>query len=86
MIPSKDIKGTDTLFFIKKSELPTDRWKDVTYAKFVCDVRPQKKEKNPARLVAGGDRVNYPGDCGTPTADILTVKLLLNNMVSTVGA
>ncbi len=48
-MPSQDIKGTDTLFFIQKSELPTDRWKDVTYAQFVCDVRPQKKEKNCAR-------------------------------------
>ncbi len=45
-MPSRDIKGMDTLFFIKKSELPTDRWKDITYAQFGCDVRPQKKEKN----------------------------------------
>ncbi len=55
------------------------------YAQLVCDARPQKKEKNCAWLVAGGDKVNYPGDCGTPTADILTVKLLLNSVVSTVG-
>ena len=53
-MPSRDIKGTDTLFFIQKSEVPSDRWKDITYAQFVCDVRPQKKEKNHARLVAGG--------------------------------
>ena len=25
-------------------------------------------------------------DCGTPTADLLTVKLLLNSVVSTLGA
>ena len=30
--------------------------------------------------------INYPGDCGTPTADILTVKLLLNSVVSILGA
>mgnify|MGYP007089473653 CR=1 FL=1 len=42
-MPSQEIKGTDTLFFIQKSKFPTDRWKDVTYAQFVCDVRPQKK-------------------------------------------
>ena len=29
---------------------------------------------------------NYPGDCGTPTADLLTVNLLLNSVVSTEGA
>ena len=31
----------------------------------------------------GGNLVNYPGDCGTPTADLLTVKLLLNSVIST---
>ena len=34
----------------------------------------------------GGNLVNYPGDCGTPTADLLTVKLLLNSVVSTPNA
>ena len=29
---------------------------------------------------------NYPGDCGTPTIDLLTVKLLLNSVISTEGA
>ena len=34
----------------------------------------------------GSDCITYPGDCGTSTADILTVKLLLNSIVSTMGA
>jgi hypothetical protein len=34
----------------------------------------------------GGNLVNYPGDCGTPTADLLTVKLLLNSIISTPNA
>ncbi len=34
----------------------------------------------------GGNRINYPGNCGTPTADLLTVKLLLNSIVSTMNA
>ena len=34
----------------------------------------------------GGDRITYPGDCGTPTADVLRVKLLFNSIVSTIGA
>ena len=37
-------------------------------------------------MVAGGDRVHYPGDAGTPTADLLTVKLLINSVISTPGA
>jgi hypothetical protein len=30
--------------------------------------------------------VHYPGDAGTPTADLLTVKLLINSIISTTGA
>jgi hypothetical protein len=37
-------------------------------------------------LVAGGDRVHYPGDAGTPTADLLTVKIVINSIISTAGA
>ena len=50
-------------------------------------IRPEKlDEPNRTRLVAGGDRVHYPGDAGTPTADLLTVKLLLNSIISTPNA
>jgi hypothetical protein len=31
----------------------------------------------------GGNLINYPGDCGTPTADPLMVKLLFNSVIST---
>jgi hypothetical protein len=30
----------------------------------------------------GGNLVNYPGDCGTPTANLWTIKLLLNSIIS----
>jgi hypothetical protein len=30
--------------------------------------------------------VNYPGDVGTRTAELLAVKLLLNSVISTPGA
>ncbi len=33
-----------------------------------------------------GNIVNYLDDCGTPTADLLTVKLLFNSVVSTNNA
>jgi hypothetical protein len=29
----------------------------------------------------GGNLINYPGDCRTPTADLLTVKILLNSII-----
>jgi hypothetical protein len=34
----------------------------------------------------GGNLINYPDDCGTPTADLLSVKLLLNSIISTDNA
>jgi hypothetical protein len=37
-------------------------------------------------LVAGGNRVHYPGDARTPTANLLTVKILINSTVSTPNA
>jgi hypothetical protein len=37
-------KGTGTIFFIYKHQVPQDRWKDVTYAKFVCELKPNKAE------------------------------------------
>ena len=77
------VKGTNTLDFIRKEEVPQDRFRDVTYGQIVCNYRPEKEDPNRARLVVGGDRINYPGKVGTPTCNMLTVKLLLNSIVST---
>ena len=52
----------------------------------MCDVRPTKAEPNRTRLTVGGDRINYPEDVDTPTADMLSVKLLLNSVISTKGS
>ena len=30
-----------------------------------------------------GNLINFPGDCRTPTLDLLTVKLMLNSLIST---
>jgi hypothetical protein len=38
------IKGTDIIFFIYNHQVPQDRWNDVTYAKFVCKLKPNKAE------------------------------------------
>ena len=34
----------------------------------------------------GGNRINFPGDVGTPTAEMLLVKIMLNSVISTPGA
>jgi hypothetical protein len=48
-----------------------------------CDA---KKDKFWTRITMGGNLINYPGNCRTPTADLLTVKLLLNSIISTSNA
>ena len=80
------VKGTDTIFFINKSELPHDRFRDVTYGIFVCTVQLEKEEKNRTRLTVGGNRINYPDEVSTPTADMLLVKILFNSVISSKGA
>ena len=80
------VEGTNTVNFIFKNEIPADRFKDITYARIVCKYRPEKKDPNRCRITVGGNLTNYPGDCGTPTNNLLTVKLLLNIVISTKGA
>ena len=77
---------TNTVFFINEDKVPATRWRDITYGKIVCKVCPQKDEVNSTRLTMRGDRINIDMDFGTPTANLLTVKLLFNSIVSTPGA
>jgi hypothetical protein len=79
--------GTNTIIFIPRDKVPKEQAKDVTYDLITVLIRPEKiDEPNRTRLVAGGNRVHYPGDAGMPTADLLTVKPLLNSIISTPGA
>jgi hypothetical protein len=77
---------TETIFFISKTDIPHNRRGNVTYCRIVCIYREGKKDKYRTRITMGGNLINYPGDCGTPTADLLTVKLLLNSIISTPNA
>jgi hypothetical protein len=80
------VEGTNALFFISMDEVPSDRRKDVTYARICTNYRPEKADPNRIRITLGRNVVNYPGDMGTRTADMLTVKLLFNSVISTPGA
>ena len=74
------VEGTNTIFSINKKRVPTAWWKDVVYGKrIVYDCRPGKSEPNRMRLTVWGDRINYTEDCGSLTANLLTVKLLLTS-------
>jgi hypothetical protein len=63
--------NTNTIFFIRRDQVPRNRTKDVTYSLITCLIRPEEiDEPNRTRLVARGNRVHYPGDAGTPTTPI----------------
>ena len=76
---------TDTIFFIDKSEIPDKRCKDLTYSRLAYTVSPQKKEVDRIRLTFAGQNLDIAMECGTPTANLLTIKLLFNSIVSTPG-
>ena len=50
------------------------------------DIRPLKEEKYRVRITVGGDKLNFCGDASSVAASLATVKLLLNSVVSTMGA
>ena len=60
--------------------------KDVTYGRIVVAYKPDKLEKNRARLTVGGDRIVCLQDVSAPTADVPVIKLLWNSTLSTPGA
>jgi len=82
----KRVDGTDTFKPIRYHDIPLDRRNDITYTRVVCEVRPQKADPNRTRITIGGNRICYPGDTGTKTGSIETVKLLLNSTISTPDA
>jgi hypothetical protein len=63
---SNRVQGTDTIFFIPFSAVPSDR--TVTYGRLVCDYRPQKSEPERTRLTGGGNLITYVKNyyLGTP--------------------
>lgn len=84
-MPSRNI-GTNTIYFLDKHEIPNNSWKDITSGRIMCNVRPQKEEVFRTRLTVDGIRIDSDMDCRTPTAGLLTVKMLLNSVISTRGA
>ena len=82
----RDIVGTNTMFFIPKSEIPHNRRKDITYGRIVVGYKPDKLEKARSRLTVGGDRLTAWMETATPTADLPLIKMLWNSVLSTPAA
>jgi hypothetical protein len=76
--------NTNTIRFIQRSNIPKGR--KVTYGSFVVDIKDQKEEKERTRLTVRGDQIERPGDKSTRTADLTTAKILINSVISTLGA
>ena len=74
------IEGTGTMFFTTKYRIPKGR--KITYAKFICNIRPQKSETHRIRLTAGGDKLDYPGDPSSPAVSLLNLKIQNNSTIS----
>jgi hypothetical protein len=82
----QELKGTNTCFFIKKSQVPTNKQPTYRYSWIICNFCPQKKEQNCTRLTVGRNQINCPGNKAMPTANLMTVKLLINSKIRTPGA
>jgi hypothetical protein len=58
----------------------------VTYGSFVVDIKDHKEDKERIRLTVGGDQIEYPGYKSTRTTGLTTAKILINSVISTLGA
>jgi hypothetical protein len=77
------VTGTDTIIFIRRNEVPLKRINDNTYGWVCVNYHPKKEDPNCTQLTVGGNCINYPGDCGAPTVNMVTIKLHLNSVIST---
>jgi hypothetical protein len=79
-------KGIDTIVFIQREVIPNNHKCNVTYAQVCTNYCPEKEDPNHTQVTAGGNLDHYPGNCGTPTVNMVTVKLHLNSTISTKNA
>jgi hypothetical protein len=76
--------NTNTIKFIRRSNIPKGR--KVAYGSFVVDIKEHKEEQERTRLTVGGDQIEYPGEKSTRTAGLTTAKIVINSVISTLGA
>jgi hypothetical protein len=77
-------KSTNTIFYLSHAEIlsiPKDR--TVTYGCIVIDHRPQTEDPNRVCIIVGGNLIKYPFELTTCTADMLSLKIMWNSVIST---
>ena len=78
--PERHIVGNQTIFFIRPGQVPAGR--KVTYANFVCTMRPCKAEPYHIRMTVGGDPLDAYQDVCSPAVGITNTKLHMNSSIS----
>jgi hypothetical protein len=78
------VQGTLTGFFITIEEIPEG--KKATYIRITAEFREQKEDPYWVRCTLGGNQIDFAGDKSTKTAELITIKCLLNKTISTVNA
>ena len=77
------IETTKTMRPILPHDQPVERRKDTTYYNRVVKVKVKDGVKDfRVRGTVGGDRIHYDGDVAANTAEMSTVKILLQSVVS----
>ena len=75
-----DTAGTATCTFICRNEIPQN--KKPTYVRIVTAYREQKEDPYRVRMTIGGNLIDYPGNTATKTADLVTAKILIKEVIS----
>jgi hypothetical protein len=60
--------------------------KKATYLRIVAALHPEKSNPRRIRFTLGGTQIEYAGDVSTKTADLTTVKVFFNSIISTPNA
>ncbi len=74
------ISSTSTMHFIAVSQLPPGT--KATYLHVVCAFWPKKEIPHCIQWTIKGDCIDYTGNISTKTADLSTVKILFNSIIS----
>ena len=70
--------------FIPKYKVPKE--KKAFYGKIVCEIKPEKEEKERTRLTVGGNLLDFTGNLSAPAVSVTTTKCVFNSVVSIPGA
>ena len=60
--------------------------KKIAHVHIICTMHPQKTEIHRTRMTIRGNILDYDGNTKAPIADLITMKLLLNSILSVLGA